>query len=152
MINLQAYRNDLTAKIGKKAAFLDKTIEFINLTSQLIETFQDSRPITSLSDSRIALNQEMFLWLQEWENDAASHQELRKTDQSKRLLSAKLRYKKSKMSISNVLYKSYHFFLKIYFYKTFDNATTHKPFSRLWHLSLKIIKRYLSCFIFQIWS
>ena len=83
---------------------LDGTIAFINMTSKLIDTFADTRPISSLGDHRLAMNHEILEYFQKWEMekwemDAESHQELSKADRARCLLSQKLRFDISSMII-----------------------------------------------------
>jgi len=50
-----------------------------------------------MNDHRLALNQEIYTWLKKCEYDAASQQHLRKPEQAKRMMSAKLRFDLSSM-------------------------------------------------------
>lgn len=81
------------------AEYLDGTIEFVSMTSKIVATFADSRPISSLGDHRLALNQEVLEYMKIWETDTDLHQELSKTARGKRLLSQKLRFDISSMII-----------------------------------------------------
>ena len=74
----------------KEATHFDKTIEFVDMASKIVDTFADKRPISSLDDHRLALNEQVLSYIQNWVQDAESHQELRKADREKRLLSCKL--------------------------------------------------------------
>lgn len=78
---------------------MDGTVEFLTMTSNLVETFADSRPISSLNDRRLALNNEMLAYLKKWQADADLHIELSKTERKKRLLSEKLLFDMSSMII-----------------------------------------------------
>jgi len=69
------------------------------MTSKLIDTFADTRPVCSLDDHRLALNQEVLEYFTKWEMDAEAHQELSKADRARRLLSSKLRFDISSMII-----------------------------------------------------
>lgn len=69
------------------------------MTSSLVETFADTRPVSSLDDHRLARNQEVLDYLTTWEKDAENQTDLRKSERSKRLLSDKLRFDLSSMII-----------------------------------------------------
>lgn len=95
----QAYKRYMSQRRGSEPEHLDGTIAFINMTSKLIYTFADIRPISSLDDHRLAMNHEILEYFQKWEMDAQSHQELSKADCARRLLSQKLRFDISSMII-----------------------------------------------------
>ena len=82
---------------GHEAVYLDRTIEFLSMSSNLIETFSDTRPVSSLDDHRLATNQEVLDYLNKWEMDAQSHTELSKSEIARRILSDKLRFDISSM-------------------------------------------------------
>lgn len=84
---------------GHEAVYLDKTIEFLSMTSNLVETFSDTMPVSSLDDHRLVTNQEVLDCFNNWEADAQTHTELRKSEIAKRLLSDKLRFDISSMVI-----------------------------------------------------
>lgn len=84
---------------GHEVVYLDKTIEFLSMTSNLVETFSDTRPVSSLDDHRLVTNQEVLDYFNNWEADAQTHTELRKPEIAKRLLSDKLRFGISSMVI-----------------------------------------------------
>ena len=69
------------------------------MASKIVDTFADKRPISSLDDHRLALNEQVLSYIQNWVQDAESHQELRKADREKRLLSYKPRFDLSSMII-----------------------------------------------------
>ena len=69
------------------------------MTSKIVDTFADRRPVSDLGDKRLAQNQQALDYFKNWEKDAASHTELDKTKQRKRLLSDKLRFDISSMII-----------------------------------------------------
>ena len=71
----------------------------MDIASKIVDTFADKRPISSLDDHRLALNEQVLSYIQDWVQDAESHQELRKADREKRLLSYKLRFDLSSMII-----------------------------------------------------
>lgn len=89
----------MSQRQGSEPEHLDGTIAFLNMTSKLIDTFADTRPISSLDDHRLAMNHEILEYFQKWEMDAESHQELSKADRTRRLLSQKLRFDISSMII-----------------------------------------------------
>ncbi len=62
------------------------------MTSKIIDTFADKRPVSSLAYHHLAQNQEVLDYLKKWEGDAATHVELNKSQQGKCLLSHKLRF------------------------------------------------------------
>lgn len=95
----QAYERYMSQRQESEPGHLDGTIAFINMTSKLIDTFADTRPISSLDDHRLAMNHEILEYFQKWEMDAESHQELSKADRARRLLSQKLRFDISSMII-----------------------------------------------------
>ena len=95
----QAYKRYMSQRRGSEPEHLDGTIAFINMTSKLIYTFADIRPISSLDDHRLAMNHEILEYFQKWEMDAQSHQELSKADRARCLLSQKLRFDISSMII-----------------------------------------------------
>ena len=66
--------------------YLDKTIEFIDVTSKIGNTFADRRPVSSLDDHRLATNQEVLGYLNRWEEDAEAHTEISKAERAKRLV------------------------------------------------------------------
>ena len=94
----KAYKRHLQGQ-GKEADYLDGTIEFVDMMSRLVDTFADRRPISSLHDHRMVLNEQVLTYLQKWEQDAEGHQELSKAERAKRLLSYKLRFDISSMII-----------------------------------------------------
>ena len=67
------------------------------MTSKIVDTFADRRSTSDLGDKRLAQNQQALDYFKNWEKDAASHTELDKTKQKKRLLSDKLRFDISSM-------------------------------------------------------
>jgi len=94
---LQAYKKPVSKGQGHEAVYLDRTIEFLSMSSNLIETFSDTRPVSSLDDHRLATNQEVLDYLNKWEMDAQSHTELSKSEIARRILSDKLRFDFSSM-------------------------------------------------------
>ena len=62
------------------------------MTSKLVDIFADKRPIGSLDDHCLALNEQVLSYLQNCAQDADDHQELSKADRAKRFLSYKLRF------------------------------------------------------------
>ena len=69
------------------------------MTSKLVDTFADTRPVSNLDDHRLAVLQEVQSYMNKWEMDAEEHQELTKADRARRLLSYKLRFDISSMII-----------------------------------------------------
>ena len=94
----KVYKRHLQGQ-GKEAEYLDGTIEFVDMMSRLVDTFADRRPISSLDDHRMVLNEQVLTYLQKWEQDEQGHQELSKAERAKRLLSYKLRFDISSMII-----------------------------------------------------
>ena len=95
----QAYKKNCSQTQGHEATYLDKTIEFIDMTSKIVNIFDDRRPVSSLDDHRLATNHEVLDYLNRWEKDAEAHTELSKAERAKRLLSDKLRFDLSSMII-----------------------------------------------------
>jgi len=69
------------------------------MASKIVDTIADKRPISSLDDHRLALNEQVLSYIQNWVQDADSHRELRKADREKRLISYKLRFDLSSIII-----------------------------------------------------
>ena len=59
----KAYKRHLQGQ-GKEAEYLDGTIEFVDMMSRLVDTFADRRPISSLHDHRMVLNEQVLTYLQ----------------------------------------------------------------------------------------
>jgi len=83
---LQAYKKNCSQTQGHEATYLDKTIEFIDMTSKIVNIFDDRRPVSSLDDHRLATNHEVLDYLNRWEKDAEAHTELSKAERAKRLV------------------------------------------------------------------
>ena len=66
------------------------------MTSKIVDTFADRRPVSDIGDKRLVQNQEALDYFKNWEVD---NKELDKTKQRKRLLSDKLRSDISSMII-----------------------------------------------------
>lgn len=59
------------------AEYLDRTIQFLAMTSKIIDSFKDKRPVSNLADHCLMQNQEVLDYLKTWEMDAAEHTELK---------------------------------------------------------------------------
>ena len=94
----QAYKAH-KMQTGASVNYLDGTIEFLRMTSKIIDIFADHRPIADLGDHRLAMNNEVLEYLKKWESDASQRQELSKTERGKRLLSQKLRFDLTSMIV-----------------------------------------------------
>ena len=84
---------------GASVNYLDGTIEFLCITSKIIDIFADHKPIADLGDHRLSMNKEVLQYLKRWESDASQHQELSKTERGKRLLSHKLHFDLTSMIV-----------------------------------------------------
>ena len=98
----QAYKKNCSQTQGHEAAYLDKTTEFIGMTSKIVNLFDDRRPVSSLDDHRLATNHKVLDYLNRWEKDAEGLTELSKAERAERLLSDKLRCDLSSMIIDQL--------------------------------------------------
>lgn len=79
------YQNSLQEEEKKK---LDMTVEFINITSTIIDIFHSNVPFTSAEDSRLECLKACSAWLDQWESEVKLAPGTA-SDRSKMIISAK---------------------------------------------------------------
>ncbi|KXJ10049.1 uncharacterized protein LOC110246000 [Exaiptasia diaphana] len=74
---MKAYKDDLSVKAGKNVTYLDKTIEFLGVTSTLIKKFTSHQTYTSMADIRLVENDKCLQWLHEWQSEVKGRLDLK---------------------------------------------------------------------------
>ena len=74
---------------GRDVHEFDKAIEFLQVTSTLIENFNSHQPYTSIGDRRFEENERALTWLQIWEKEVESIQGMNATERNKLFISKK---------------------------------------------------------------
>ena len=77
---------------GVNGTHLDGVIELLHQTSEIIEIFRDSRPLTSDTDPRLSKLRKAHKWFLDWEAAVMSESELTVPEKNHRLITDKTRY------------------------------------------------------------
>lgn len=79
----------MSKQAGREIHEFDKAIEFLEVTSTLIENLNSHQGYTSMADRRFGENERALIWLQEWEAEVDSTQGLNATEINKLIISKK---------------------------------------------------------------
>lgn len=77
---------------------LDLTIELLEVSSKMIEIFEDPKPVQSISDNRLYQIDKCFNWFHQWETSVTSTQNTMSV-KNKMMLSDKLRFDLASMLV-----------------------------------------------------
>lgn len=73
--------------LGEKGEVLNGVIEFLKVTSKLIEFFRDMRPIRVIEDERLTEVKSVSQWFAFWETCAANNNDMSQKEKGKMLMS-----------------------------------------------------------------
>jgi hypothetical protein len=79
----------MSKQAGREIHEFDKAIEFLEVTSTLIENLNSHQGYASMADRRFGENERTLIWLQEWEAEVDSTQGLNATEINKLIISKK---------------------------------------------------------------